>query len=114
MSSRHFFFAFILALVSLILGSQAISICQQETQEPPKAKVPILKLLRITPSSESIDYVQNKTQFQLHTLLTEQRHQKTWNLSDRIQRDCERGLRLLFSVDEDIEEKLQALAREKD
>jgi N-acetylmuramic acid 6-phosphate (MurNAc-6-P) etherase len=114
MRSRHFLFAFLLALVSLLLGFQAISICQQETQEAPKAKVPILKLLRIKPSSESIDYVQNKTQFQLHTLLTEQRHQKTWNLSDRIQRDCEKGLSLLFSVDEDIVEKLQALAREKE
>jgi len=114
MSSRHFFFAFLLALVSLMLGFQAISICQQETQIAPKAKVSLLELLSIRPSSESIDYVQNKTQFQLHTLLTEQRHQKTWNLSDRIQRDCESGLRLLFSVDEDIEEKLQALAREKE
>jgi N-acetylmuramic acid 6-phosphate etherase len=114
MSSRLIFFAFLLALVSLLLGFQAISICQQETQEVPKAEVGILKLLRITPSSESIDYVKNKTQFQLHTLLTEQRHQKTWNLSDRIQRDCESGLGLLFSVDEDIEEKLRALAREKE
>jgi len=114
MSLRLIFFGFLLALVSLLLGFQAISICQQETQAVPKAKVSILKLLRITPSSESIDYVQNKTQFQLHTLLTEQRHPKTWDLSERIQRDCERGLRLLFSVDEDIVEKLEALAREKE
>jgi N-acetylmuramic acid 6-phosphate (MurNAc-6-P) etherase len=41
-------------------------------------------------------------------------YQKTWNLSDRIQRDCEKGLGLLFSVDEDIEEKLQELARRKE
>jgi N-acetylmuramic acid 6-phosphate (MurNAc-6-P) etherase len=114
MKSRHFFFAFLPALVSLLLGFQAVSICQEETQVAPKAKVGILNLLRIRPSSESIDYVQNKTQFQLHTLLTEQRHQKTWNLSKRIQKDCESGLRLLFSVDEDIEQKLQALARKKE
>jgi N-acetylmuramic acid 6-phosphate (MurNAc-6-P) etherase len=114
MKSRHFFFAFLPALVSLLLGFQAVSICQEETQVAPKAKVGILNLLRIRPSSESIDYVQNKTQFQLHTLLTEQRHQKTWNLSKRIQKDCESGLRLLFSVDEDIEQKLQSLARKKE
>ncbi|GAF99388.1 unnamed protein product, partial [marine sediment metagenome] len=60
------------------------------------------------------DYVKNKTQFQLHALLTEQRHPKTWDLSNRIQKDCGKGLRMLFSVDEDIVEKLKALAREKD
>ena len=114
MSSRLIFFVFLLALVSLLLGYQAFSICQQETQEVPKAEVTILELLRVSPSSESIDYVKNKTQFQLHTLLTEQRHPKTWDLSDRIQRDCEHGLGMLFSVDEDIVEKLEALARNKE
>jgi len=114
MSSRLIFFTFLLALVSLLLGFQVFSICQQETQVVSTTKVSILNLLRISPSSESIDYVQNKTQFQLHTLLTEQRHPKTWDLSKRIQKDCESGLRLLFSVDEDIVEKLKALAREKE
>ncbi len=114
MSSRLIFFTFLLALVSLLLGFQVFSICQQETQVVSTTKVSILNLLRISPSSESIDYVQNKTQFQLHTLLTEQRHKKTWDLSKRIQKDYESGLRLLFSVDEDIVEKLKALAREKE
>ena len=114
MSSRLIFFTFLLALISLLLGFQVFSICQQETQVVSTTKVSILNLLRISPSSESIDYVQNKTQFQLHTLLTEQRHPKTWDLGERIQKDCESGLRLLFSVDEDIEEKLEALAREKE
>ncbi|TEU09429.1 MAG: hypothetical protein E3I52_00715 [Candidatus Aminicenantes bacterium] len=114
MSSRLIFFTFLLALVSLLLGFQVFSICQQETQVVSTTKVSILNLLRISPSSESIDYVHNKTQFQLHTLLTEQRHKKTWDLSKRIQKDCKSGLRLLFSVDEDIVEKLTALAREKE
>jgi len=114
MSSRLIFFTFLLALVSLLLGFQVFSICQQETQVVSTTKVNILNLLRISPSSESIDYVHNKTQFQLHTLLTEQRHPKTWDLSERIQKDCESGLRLLFSVDEDIVEKLKALAGEKE
>ncbi len=114
MSSRLIFFTFLLALVSLLLGFHVFSICQQETQVVSTTKVSILNLLRISPSSESIDYVHNKTQFQLHTLLTEQRHKKTWDLSKRIQKDCKSGLRLLFSVDEDIVEKLKALAREKE
>jgi septal ring factor EnvC (AmiA/AmiB activator) len=57
-----------------------------------------------------MDYVVNKSQFQLHTLLTEQRHPKTWSLSDKIQKDTEAGLRQLFSVDEDIAAKLDELA----
>ena len=114
MSSRLIFFTFLLVLVFLLLGFQVFSICQQETQVVSTTKVSILNLLRISPSSESIDYVHNKTQFQLHTLLTEQRHPKTWDLSKRIQKDCKSGLRLLFSVDEDIVEKLKALAREKE
>jgi N-acetylmuramic acid 6-phosphate (MurNAc-6-P) etherase len=114
MSSRLIFFTFFLVLVSLLLGFQVFSIGQQETQAVSTTKVSILNLLRISPSSESIDYVHNKTQFQLHTLLTEQRHKKTWDLSTRIQKDCKSGLRLLFSVDEDIVEKLTSLAREKE
>ena len=70
----------------------------------------LLKLLGIEPSPESIDYVQNKTQFQLHTLLTEQRHQKTWYLSERVQKDTLAGLRMLAAVDDDIRVKLEAMA----
>ena len=70
----------------------------------------LLKLMGIEPSTESIDYVQNKTQFQLHTLLTEQRHQKTWYLSDRVQKDTLAGLKMLSAVDDDIRVKLEAMA----
>ena len=42
---------------------------------------PPLSLLKITPSPQSRDYVENKRQFQLHGLLTEQRHPKTWGLN---------------------------------
>jgi hypothetical protein len=73
-------------------------------------EVGLLRLLGITPSAESIDYVQNKTQFQLHTLLTEQRHPKTWNLSERVRQDAADGLRMLLSVDEDISARLKTLA----
>jgi hypothetical protein len=56
--------------------------------------------------------VANKTQFQLHTLLTEQRHPKTWNLSEEVRRDTAAGLRRLFSVDDDIVARLDGLAAE--
>jgi len=85
-----------------------------QTESPGQAvKANLLQRLDITPSEESIDYVLNKTQFQLHALLTEQRHLKTWNLSERIQTDFAAGLHMLFSVDEDIEARLQSLNREK-
>jgi N-acetylmuramic acid 6-phosphate etherase len=72
----------------------------------------LLKLLGIVASPESVDYVVRKTPFQLHTLLTEQRHTKTWTLSDKIAKDTEGGLRMLFGVDDDIAAKLAALVRE--
>jgi len=79
---------------------------------PKEGEVGLLKLLGVEAPPESIDYVQNKTQFQLHTLLTEQRHPKTWNLSERIAKDTAAGLRTLFSVDEDIVARLNTLASE--
>ena len=58
---------------------------------PQEGEVGLLKLLGLAASPESIDYVQNKTQFQLHTLLTEQRHPKTWNLGERVRKDTAAG-----------------------
>jgi len=79
-------------------------------QETGETKGNLLKLLGVEPSAESVDYVRTKTQFQLHTLLTEQRHQKTWPLGERIQKDTLAGLKMLSSVDDDIREKLEELA----
>ena len=95
-----------------LLGFQPSGLPAQtgSTGQAPKAN--LLQKLGITPSEESIDYVLNKTQFQLHTLLTEQRHPKTWSLSERIQADFAAGLHMLFSVDEDIEARLEKLNRE--
>jgi N-acetylmuramic acid 6-phosphate etherase len=70
----------------------------------------ILSLLKIMPSPQSVDYVHDKKPFQLHTLLTEQRHPKTWNLSFVLKDDVEKGLRQILSVDEDIVEKFQKTA----
>ncbi|MGE5742113.1 MAG: hypothetical protein ACM32H_08715 [Candidatus Aminicenantes bacterium RBG_16_66_30] len=82
-------------------------------QEAPKAgetKGGLLRLLGVEPSAESIDYVQTKTQFQLHTLLTEQRHPKTWYLGERIQEDTLAGLKMLSSVDDDVLARMDELA----
>ena len=68
-------------------------------QAPADAKTGLLKLLGIEPSAESVDYVRTKTQFQLHTLLTEQRHPKTWPLGERVREDTLAGLKMLSSVD---------------
>ena len=83
---------------------------QQQEQQPAVSPPSLLQLLGLEVSPESMDYVQNKTQFQLHTLLTEQRHPKTWNLSQKIKSDVQAGLHMLFSVDEDIVSKLEELS----
>jgi N-acetylmuramic acid 6-phosphate etherase len=103
----------LLGLCLLLWTPEAFFASRQENQPAAKAEVSLLQLLGITPSPESIDYVQDKTQFQLHTLLTEQRHPKTWDLSERIQKDSRAGLKMLFSVDEDIVDKLSSLSRKK-
>jgi N-acetylmuramic acid 6-phosphate (MurNAc-6-P) etherase len=72
----------------------------------------ILSLLKITPSPQSKDYVHNKKQFQLHSLLTEQRHPKTWNVSFVLKEDVVDGLRQIISVDEDIAEKFLRMAED--
>jgi N-acetylmuramic acid 6-phosphate etherase len=82
-------------------------------QEAPAQDLGLLKLLGITASPESVDYIGNKTQFQLHTLLTEQRHTKTWNLSEKIKTDTEAGLRMLLAVDEDVQARVETLRRDR-
>jgi len=83
---------------------------QAPQEQVPVSQAGLLRLLDISPSPESIDYVQDKTQFQPHALLTEQRHPMTWNLSERVQEDAADGLKMLFSVDEDITARLKTLA----
>ncbi|UCE42549.1 MAG: hypothetical protein JSV17_06225 [Candidatus Aminicenantes bacterium] len=111
---KHFIPLFILhftlvALPAFLLASHQIT--SQESQAATEKKTSLLQLLDLIPSPESIDYVQTKIPFQLHNLLTEQRHPKTWNLSERITQDMEAGLRMLFAVDEDIEARFKALGQ---
>ena len=72
----------------------------------------ILSLLHIKPHPLSINYVNHKRQYQLHTLLTEQRHPKTLNLSFTIKNDVQKGIEQILSVDEDISQRFHQMAQE--
>ena len=63
-------------------------------------------------AEESQDYLNNKQQFQLHSLITEQRHEKTWNLSEDIKKDTIIGTQALLSVDEDISNKFDEMTND--
>jgi N-acetylmuramic acid 6-phosphate etherase len=103
----------VVAIIAILAAVVALATARGQDQAAPAAdaaKGGLLKLLGIEPSAESVDYVLNKTQFQLHTLLTEQRHQKTWYLGERIREDTAAGLRMLSAVDDDILTRMDALA----
>ncbi len=73
----------------------------------------VLGLQGLQQPDMSLDYVSNKKQFQLHDLVTEQRHPKTWNLSQVASVDSLRALEMLFSVDEDISAKMLEIAEKQ-
>lgn len=93
----------------LLAGGMAGGGDLPSVQEEAGSGAGLLRLLGVTPSAESVDYVRNKTPFQLHSLLTEQRHQKTWHLGERVRQDTLAGLRMLSSVDEDIRTRIDEL-----
>lgn len=76
----------------------------------PAVAQPAANRLGIAPSAQSQDFVANKQQFQLHSLLTEQRHPRSFDLSARIGADTADGLSALLAVDEDIAKALQGVA----
>ena len=71
-----------------------------------KRKVDPLALCGLEPSKMSLDYLNNKKQFHLHTLITEQRHKKTMDLSTLCKTELSKGLAAIISVDEDVTTKL--------
>lgn len=75
-----------------------------------RADTGILGLLGIVPSVRSVDYVTRQGEFQLHTLLTEQRHPLTMDLSATVKIDTVAGLKMLLEVDRDISRKIEELA----
>ncbi|WP_341724492.1 hypothetical protein [Pseudoxanthomonas putridarboris] len=66
--------------------------------------------LGVEASPQSRDFVENRQQFQLHSLLTEQRHPRTRDLSEAIGADTAAGLAALLSVDEDVARTLDEVA----
>lgn len=92
----------LLCMAGMIALSQAAMATERAT--------PVTGVLGITPSAESVDYVDSKQQFQLHTLLTEQRHPETMDLSRRIGADTVAGLQALFAVDRDVARTMDAVA----
>ncbi|WP_225410769.1 hypothetical protein [Stigmatella hybrida] len=96
----------------LVCGVFVSSACGGKNNPPPPASQNLLEFLAISPSAESSDYVQEKTQFQLHTLTTEQRHPRTWTLSEKVVEETSAGLDMLFSVDEDVAARLAALSQD--
>ncbi len=99
----------LLALIALSL--LPLSALQQKPASETRPETTLLKLLDITPSPDSIDFIQNKTQFFLQNLLTEQPHQKTRNFSQLIREDHEKGLRQILVSYEDIVKTLDAVAK---
>jgi len=77
---------------------------------PAAAQPPAPSRLGVAPSAQSQDFVAHKQQFQLHSLLTEQRHPRSFDLSTRIAGNTADGLAALLAVDEDIAKALQGVA----
>ena len=97
---------FVLITLSLL---PLYSLQQKPTPEI-RSETRLLKLLDITPSPDSIDFIKNKTQFFLQNVLTEQPHPKTRNFSQLIRQDFEKGLRQILASYEDIVKSLDAVA----
>jgi N-acetylmuramic acid 6-phosphate etherase len=55
-----------------------------------------------SPREQALDFIKNETQFHLGYLPTEQSHPKTRGLSQALQADTAKGIRMLLSVDDDI------------
>jgi len=98
-----------LPLAVIITLVPAGDILSQQQEPLPEKEPTLLKLLDLIPGEASIDFIQNKTQSQTHVLLTEQRHPKTWNFSDRVEEDLAAAVQMLLAVDEDIASRLDDL-----
>ncbi len=81
---------------------------------PPKSKFDALSALGLEASPASTDYVSDKRQFQLHHLVTEQRHPRTWTLSGTAREDAAAALGALLAVDEDVARKVEEVAAAED
>lgn len=71
-----------------------------------------LQLLNIKQSEQSVDYVNNKKQFQLHDLITEQSHKATADLTNIVNKYDNKATLELLAVDHDINNKVNNLQRD--
>ena len=100
------------SLIALIaLSFLPLAALQEKTTSKTRSETTLLKLLDITPSADSIDFIQNKTQFFLQNVLTEQHHIKTRNFSQLTREDHIKGLRQILVSYEDIVITLDAVAK---
>ncbi|MCJ7579658.1 MAG: hypothetical protein MUP98_03880 [Candidatus Aminicenantes bacterium] len=105
---KQFASFFVLMALSLL----PLSSFQQKPPPESRPKTTLLKLLDITPSPDSIDFIQNKTLFFLQNILTEQSHPKTRNFSQLIREDPKKGMSQILVSYEDIIKTLEAVAKE--
>lgn len=71
-----------------------------------------LDLLSIQQNACSLDYINNKKQFQLQNLLTEQSHPLTANLTDIVNKFDNKAILELSNVDNDINNKINNMQRD--
>ncbi len=57
---------------------------------------------KMTPEQRADQFIRDEKQFQLGFLITEQSHPKTRGLSDALAEETQKGLAMLYSVDDDI------------
>jgi N-acetylmuramic acid 6-phosphate etherase len=97
----------LLTIIFILSFSVSTAINKNESQHY------YLDLLKIKQSTRSIDYVNNKKQFQLHTLITEQSHLATSNLSETAKRNPALATKMLLTADHDIRKKIFSLKNDR-
>ena len=98
-------------LTLIVLSLLPLSAFQEKTAAETPSETTLLKLLNIIPSPDSIDFIQNKTQYFLQNALTEQPHPKTRNFSQLTREDHKKGLRQILASYEDIKIMLDDVAK---
>ena len=83
-----------------------INLVKKKMQHDNPAVTNLINLVNKNISSiakdQSLDFINNKKEFQLHNLITEQPHPLTLNLSEDIQSNPSKAIQSLLSVDHDL------------
>ncbi|MBN1272666.1 MAG: hypothetical protein JXB26_10405 [Candidatus Aminicenantes bacterium] len=105
-------FAFILRPVLLFILCLFLS--GQEIIPARDEKIPLLRLMNISPPAESVAFLQSKVPPLLRNLPTEQNHPKTEHFSLQVEKNGEEALNMLLEVDKNSFERLETLSRENE